>query len=50
VRVFGFDPVRDPVGVLSRIGYLSEERELPEWMPYLAKPSLPPIQSTPDLS
>jgi ABC-2 type transport system ATP-binding protein len=32
VRVFGFDPVRDPVGVLSRIGYLSEERELPEWM------------------
>ena len=32
VRVFGLDPVRDPVGVLSRIGYLSEERELPEWM------------------
>src|SRR5215204_6610236 len=32
VRVFGFDPVREPVGVLSRIGYLSEERELPEWM------------------
>lgn len=32
VRVFGFDPVRNPVGVLSRIGYLSEERELPEWM------------------
>jgi ABC-2 type transport system ATP-binding protein len=32
VRVFGRDPVRDPVGVLSRIGYLSEERELPEWM------------------
>jgi ABC-2 type transport system ATP-binding protein len=24
--------VRDPVGVLSRIGYLSEERDLPEWM------------------
>jgi ABC-2 type transport system ATP-binding protein len=32
VRVFGLDPVREPVGVLSRIGYLSEERELPEWM------------------
>jgi ABC-2 type transport system ATP-binding protein len=32
VRVFGLDPVRDPVGVLSRIGYLSEERDLPEWM------------------
>jgi ABC-2 type transport system ATP-binding protein len=32
VRVFGLDPVRDPVDVLSRIGYLSEERELPEWM------------------
>lgn len=32
VRVFGLDPARDPVGVLSRIGYLSEERELPQWM------------------
>jgi len=32
VRVFGVDPVRDPVGVLARTGYLSEERELPEWM------------------
>src|ERR1051326_6604554 len=32
VRVFGRDPVGDPVGVLSRIGYLSEEGELPEWM------------------
>jgi ABC-2 type transport system ATP-binding protein len=32
VRVFGMDPVRDPVGVLSRVGYLSEERDLPEWM------------------
>jgi ABC-2 type transport system ATP-binding protein len=32
VRVFGLDPVRDPVGVLSRVGYLSEEHELPEWM------------------
>src|SRR3954453_22814330 len=25
VRVFGRDPVTDPKGVLSRIGYLSEE-------------------------
>jgi ABC-2 type transport system ATP-binding protein len=32
VRVFGLDPVRDPVSVLTRVGYLSEERELPEWM------------------
>jgi ABC-2 type transport system ATP-binding protein len=32
VRVFDLDPVADPVGVLSRIGYLSEERDLPGWM------------------
>jgi ABC-2 type transport system ATP-binding protein len=32
VRVFGLDPVEDPVGVLSRIGYLSEENDLPGWM------------------
>src|SRR5689334_321076 len=32
VRVFGLDPVGDPVGVLSRIGYLSEENDLPGWM------------------
>ena len=32
VQVFGRDPVRDPVGVLSRIGYLSEENDLPGWM------------------
>ena len=32
VRVFGSDPVRDPATVLGRIGYLSEERDLPEWM------------------
>jgi ABC-2 type transport system ATP-binding protein len=32
VRVFGRDPVTDPVGVLSRIGYLSEENDLPGWM------------------
>ena len=32
VRVFGLDPVADPVGVLSRIGYLSEDPGLPGWM------------------
>ncbi len=32
VRVFGHDPVVDPVAVLSRIGYLSEENDLPGWM------------------
>ena len=32
VRVFGQDPVAESVGVLSRIGYLSEHRELPQWM------------------
>jgi ABC-2 type transport system ATP-binding protein len=32
VRVLGGDPVTDPVGVLSRVGYLSEENDLPPWM------------------
>lgn len=32
VRVFGFDPVVDPPAVLGRIGYLSEQPELPGWM------------------
>jgi len=32
VRVFAIDPVADPVAVLSRIGYLSEENDLPGWM------------------
>ena len=32
VHVFQRDPVRDPVGVLGRIGYLSEDRDLPDWM------------------
>lgn len=32
VRVFGLDPVADPVGVLGKIGYLSEDRDLPDWM------------------
>jgi ABC-2 type transport system ATP-binding protein len=32
VRVFGLDPVADPVAVLGGIGYLSEEPDLPGWM------------------
>ncbi len=32
VRVFGLDPVADPVGVLSRIGYPSEPPDLPGWI------------------
>ena len=32
VRVLGGDPVRDPRGVLSRVGYLTEEVDLPAWM------------------
>src|SRR6516164_3720212 len=32
VRVFGRDPAADPPGVLGRIGYLSEENDLPAWM------------------
>jgi ABC-2 type transport system ATP-binding protein len=32
VRVFGRDPVKDPVGVLARVGYVSEENDLPPWM------------------
>lgn len=32
VRVFGKDPAADPAGVLVRVGYLSEEPELPGWM------------------
>jgi ABC-2 type transport system ATP-binding protein len=32
VRVFGLDPVAHPVEVLSRVGYLSEDRDLPPWM------------------
>ena len=32
VRVFQLNPALDPVGVLGRIGYLSEDRDLPEWM------------------
>ena len=32
VRVFGLDPIAEPVAVLSRIGYLSEDNDLPGWM------------------
>jgi ABC-2 type transport system ATP-binding protein len=32
VRVLGRDPVADPVGVLSRIGHVSEDCDLPNWM------------------
>lgn len=32
VRVFGLDPVLHPVETLGRIGYLSEDRDLPDWM------------------
>ena len=32
VRVLGLDPVRHPCEVLGRIGYLSEDRDLPPWM------------------
>ena len=32
VQVFGKDPVGEPVDVLSRVGYLSEENDLPGWM------------------
>jgi ABC-2 type transport system ATP-binding protein len=31
VRVFGMDPVAEPERVLARIGYLSEDRDLPNW-------------------
>jgi ABC-type multidrug transport system ATPase subunit len=32
VLVFGKSPVEDPVSVLGQIGYLSEDREMPNWM------------------
>jgi len=32
VTVFGLTPTEDPVGVLGKIGYLSENRDLPDWM------------------
>ena len=30
--MLGLDPVLEPVGVLARVGYLSEDRDMPEWM------------------
>src|SRR5262245_60820620 len=32
VSVFGRDPTTDPAAVLVRVGYLSEEPDLPGWM------------------
>jgi ABC-2 type transport system ATP-binding protein len=32
VRVFGLDPVMHSATVLARLGYLSEDRDLPPWM------------------
>jgi ABC-2 type transport system ATP-binding protein len=32
VEVFGMDPVKRAVTVLSRLGYLSEDRDLPPWI------------------
>jgi ABC-2 type transport system ATP-binding protein len=32
VRVFGLDPVAEPTKVLERVGYLSEQPDLPGWM------------------
>jgi ABC-2 type transport system ATP-binding protein len=32
VRVFGLDPVGNAVQVLARLGYLSEDRDLPPWI------------------
>lgn len=32
VRVFGLDPVKNAVTVLGRLGYLSEDRDLPPWV------------------
>jgi ABC-2 type transport system ATP-binding protein len=32
VRVFGMDPIAEPDRVLAHIGYLSENRDLPDWM------------------
>ena len=32
VSVFGLDPVANPVRVLGKIGFMSEDRNLPNWM------------------
>ncbi|MCG8415309.1 MAG: ABC transporter ATP-binding protein [Pseudomonadales bacterium] len=32
VRVFANDPIKNPQAALSHIGYLSEDRDIPDWM------------------
>lgn len=32
VRVLGIEPTRNPAALLAKIGYLSEDRDLPRWM------------------
>ena len=32
VRIFGEDPVKRPERVLKHIGYLSEDRDIPDWL------------------
>ncbi len=32
VRILGEDPVKKPASVLKHIGYLSEDRDIPDWM------------------
>ena len=32
VKIFGQNPVTNPASVLSKIGYLSEDRDIPDWM------------------
>ncbi|MCL4177139.1 MAG: ABC transporter ATP-binding protein [Verrucomicrobia bacterium] len=32
VRIFGFNPVTEQVAVLQRLGYVSEDRDLPPWI------------------
>lgn len=32
VTVFGHEPAKNPPAVLARLGYLSEDRDLPRWM------------------
>jgi ABC-2 type transport system ATP-binding protein len=32
VHVLGIEPTRDPAALLAKIGYMSEDRDLPRWM------------------
>jgi len=32
VRVLGIEPTRNPAALLAKIGYMSEDRDLPRWM------------------